>query len=350
MRRQKRITVKEVAKRADVSTATVSHVITGAVRVSPRLRSRVLRAIQKLDYHPNHVARSLKVKSTGMLGMIISDITNPFFAELVRGAEDTALAHNYLLMTFNSDDRVERERRMLSVLRTRRVDGVLLIVSSDADNTAHIENTLRAGIPVVCLDRLPPGIRIDSVMVDNVGGVRECVQHLLSLGHQRIGIITGPQTLSNARERLQGYKEALKIAGIKIEPGLIREGDFRVESGHQGARELLDQPNPPTALFVSNNRMVLGALEAVEDLGLSCPRDVALAAFDDLPWALALRPQLTSIAQPMYAIGQEGVQLLLRRIRGEEIRKKNPVEVRLKTELRIRESTAGQKVRLVSSK
>jgi len=333
-------TIKEIADRARVSIGTVSNVINGTAVVSIRRRERVLAAIRELDYHPNHVARSLKLRTTRMLGMVISDITNPFFPQLVRGAEDVALKHNYLLITFNTDDNLERERQVLSVLRQRRVDGVLLVVAPNAGNDSHIRDTLKSGVPTVCLDRLPAGIEIDSVTVDNVGGARTCVKHLIAMGHRGIAILTGPARLQTAAERLQGYKEALIEAGLPIDPGMIREGDFRVESGYHLGRELLAGAGRPTAVFVGNNMMSLGLLRAVGELGLHCPEDIAVAIFDDFPFADAFRPRLTAVAQPAYSIGYRGAELLIERIE-KKLVDPTPVRIRLSTELVIRESSAG---------
>jgi LacI family transcriptional regulator len=335
-------TIKEIAKRANVSIATVSNVITGAVRVSPALRERVQKAIEELDYHPNYVARSLKVRQTRLLGMIISDITNPFFPQLVRGAEDEAFRHNYLLITFNTDDRVDREKRVLSVLRSRRVDGVLLVVAPSATEATHLKNTVRAGVPIVCLDRIPPGVEVDSVTVDNRGGARKCIEHLISSGHRRIAVIAGPRALPNAAERLQGYREALSLAGLPFDPDLVFEGNFRVESGYQLGLRLLAAEPRPSAVFVCNDMMAMGMLRAAEEQGVECPRDLAVAVFDDLPFDFAFRPHLTAVSQPAYEVGRKGVELLLRRIEGLETAGER-IRICLETRLNLRESTLGFK-------
>ncbi len=334
-------TIREIAKRAGVSIATVSNVITGAVRVSPALRERVEQAVAELDYHPNDIARSLKMNRTRLLGMVISDITNPFFPQLVRGAEDAAVEHDYLLITFNSDDRVERERKIFSVLRSRRVDGVLLVVAPDQGDSSHLDNLLRSGIRIVCLDRLPTGVEVDSVSVDNRAAAKECVEHLFSVGRQRVAIVAGPSTLQTARERFEGYRLALTTAGVTFDPELVFEGDFRADSGYELGRRALSLADRPDALFVSNNTMAMGVLRAVEDLGLRCPEDVAIALFDDLPFLYAFRPHLTAVSQPAYLIGKKGVELLLDRIEG-RIDRPGPVHLTLKTELKIRESTTSR--------
>jgi LacI family transcriptional regulator len=336
-------TIKEVARRAKVSVGTVSNVVSASAPVSHNLRERVLKAIRELDYQPNHVARSLKVRQTHMLGMVISDITNPFFPQLVRGAEDAALRHNYLLVTFNTDDHLEREKQILTVLRTRRVDGILLVVSPNSSDLTHIRNTIAAGIPIVCLDRVPPGLPLDSVSTDNVRGAEMCVRHLLSLGHTRIGIITGVLELQTASDRLKGYENAVRESGLPIDRDLIREGDFRMEAGYRLGKGLLLSARPPSALFATNAMMGLGVVKATEELGLRCPEDVAIAMFDDLPLAEALRPHLTAVAQPAYAIGFQGTELLIERIEGKGAGKQ-PVSIHLEPELRVRESTLGHSV------
>jgi LacI family transcriptional regulator len=334
-------TIKDVAKEAGVSVGTVSHVLSGAAHVRPELRERVYETMARLDYHPNYVARSLKSKNTKTLGMVISDITNPFFPLVVRGAEDYALRHGYLLITFNTDDRVERERQVLSVLRSRRVDGVLLVVAPTPDgDVSHIRSIIEAGIPIVCLDRIPEGMTLDSVSVDNIKGAQVCVRHLLHQGHKRIGIITGSLTLQTARDRLEGYRLALREASIEPEPALIAEGDFRQTSGYRLTKNLLLQYRRPTAVFACNGMMTIGAIQALEETGLRCPEDVAIASFDDLPLADVFHPRLTAVAQPAYEIGQKGTEVLIERLQ-RKLTSRKRVNIQLEPELKIRESTAA---------
>jgi LacI family transcriptional regulator len=332
-------TIKEVARRAGVSVGTASNVISGAMPVSSEKRELVLRAIRDLGYQPSDVARSLKLRRTNMLGLVVSDITNPFFAQLVRGAEEAALAQGYLLLTFNTDDRIEREKQVLGVLRGRRVDGILLVVAPVSGEPSHIAETVAQGTPVVCLDRVPPGVAVDSVTVDNVKAARVCVEHLLEMRHQRVAILTGSLLLATARERLRGYKQALRAHHLSVDPNLIREGNFRTESGYQLASDLLSGPNRPTALFLSNGLMAIGALRAVTDLGLRCPEDVALATFDDLPLSEVLSPPLTSVAQPAYQIGYQGTQILFDRIKSKRL--DGVVNLRLHAQLKIRQSSSS---------
>ena len=333
-------TIKEIAARAGVSIGTVSNVISGSRRVSPSLKDRVSAAIRELDYCPNHVARSLKVKQTNMLGMIIPDITNPFFPEVMRGAEDASRQRRYLLVTANTDERVEREQNVVSVLRSHRVDGFLIAIAPGQGTMDHLRNASEAGTPIVFLDRAPPGIGLDSVTIDNVKGAQDGVRHLLRSGHRDIAIITGSLALEIGRARLAGYEAALNEAGIKIRRSLILEGDFREESGYRLGKEILVRQHRPTALFVCNGVMTLGVLQALDETGVRCPQDLAIATFDDLPFGRAFHPRLTCIAQPTYELGFKGASLLIDRIEGKH--SGGPVEIQLASELRIRESTTGR--------
>lgn len=329
-------TIKEVARRAGVSVGTVSNVLAGLKTVSPDLRRRVDRVIRDLDYRPNQVARSLKTRQTHTLGMVISDITNPFFPELVRGAEDAAAAQGFMLATFNTDDRVGREKQVLDILRARRVDGVLLVVALPREKTAHVQMLLESGMPIVCLDRHPRGLTVDSVTVDNAGGVREAILHLVAQGARRIAYLGGQRSFYIAADRLAGYRAALREAGIPLDANLVREGDFRRESGFRMGGELLDQK--PDAIFSANILMTLGVLDAMEKRGLSSPRDLLLATFDYLALMNAFHPRLTAVAQPSYRIGHEGARLLIERIQGQ---RSDPVQLVLPTTLEIGETTGA---------
>lgn len=333
-------TIVEVAKHAGVSIATVSNVIRGTRRVSPALQERVHTAIRELDYSPNEIARSLKVKQTRMLALVLPDITNPFFPEIIRGAEDTAFDRGYFLMTANTDEQIGRERRIVSALRSYRVDGILL-ASAPGKDSSHIRSIMQAGISVVCLDRTVAGITTDAVLLDNVRGARECVRHLIQGGHSRIGIIAGSLTLQTGIERLRGYEEALRESNIAIDQKLLLEGDFREESGYRLGKELLQRRVKPTAIFVCNGVMALGVLKAFEELGVRCPDDIALATFDDLAADHSFHPHLTVVVQPGYQMGARAATILMDRVEGKLAKK--PLVVRIVPTLTIRESTRPRK-------
>lgn len=330
-------TIVEVAKRASVSIATVSNVIRSTKRVSPELEERVRAAMAELDYSPNAVARGLKIKQTYMLGLVLPDITNPFFPGIIRGAEDTASDRGYFLVTANTDEQIGRERRTLSALRSYRADGILL-ASAPSTDVEHIQRTIASGVTVVFLDRPVAGVKADAVLLDNVRGARECVRHLLQLGHRRIAIITGPLTLENARERLLGYKDAIREYDVPFDPSLMLEGDYRMESGERMMRELLKRETGATAIFVCNGVMAVGALKAAEEGGVAFPRNMSIATFDDLTFDNSAHPHLTVVVQPSYEMGARAATLLLDRIEGRMTG--DPIVVRVVPTLIVRESTA----------
>jgi LacI family transcriptional regulator len=333
------VTIREVARQAKVSVGTVSNVLAGSASVRPELRRRVEDVMRALDYHPNQIARSLKTRQTKTLGMVISDITNPFFPQVVRGAEDAAILRGYLLITLNTDDSTERERRALSLLRAQKVDGLLLTVASGREDLTHVAQFRDSGLPIVCIDRSVPEIDLDLVSADNVHGARMCMQHLVSRGHRRIGFLGGSPGLQTAQQRLDGYEQTLRDAGQTVDPKLVRHGDFRLESGYRLSKQMLLEADPPTALFASNAMMGFGALKAIHELGLRCPEDVALAVFDEVPFGDVIQPRLTVVAQPAYEMGRVGTELLIARLEGRE---KSPVSIHLTLtpELLVRQSTA----------
>jgi LacI family transcriptional regulator len=307
-------TIKEVAREAGVSVGTVSNVLVGVKPVSPELLERVNRAIKKLKYRPDQIARSLKTKQTRTLAMVISDITNPFFPELVRGAEDAAREQGYMLATFNTDDQVEREQQVMRIIESRRVDGALLVVALPKGDLAHVQALVEMGVPVVCLDRKPPELAVDSVTVDNAGGVRAAVEHMIRRGARRIAYLGGDSRFYLAAERLAGYREALAAAGLAFDPSLVLEGDFRRESGLRQGRLLLEQQ--PDGLFAANILMTYGVIDAMAERGWTPPSPLRLATFDRPKLLPAFGPKLTAVEQPTYQIGYQGAQLLLERISG----------------------------------
>jgi LacI family transcriptional regulator len=333
-------TIVEVAKRARVSIATVSNVIRGTRRVSPALQERVKKAVRELDYSPNEIARSLKVKQTRMLALVLPDITNPFFPAIIRGAEDTAFERGYFLMTANTDEQIDRERRIMSALRSYRVDGILL-ASAPGKDSSHIRSMMQAGTSVVCLDRTVSDVKTDAVLLDNVHGGKECVRHLIQGGHSKIAIITGVLSLQTGLERLRGYEEALLESDIKLDRSLVMEGDFRYESGYRLGKELLKRRVKPTAIFVCNGVMTAGVLKAFEELGVRCPEDISLATFDDLAVDRSFHPHLTAVVQPGYEMGARAATILMDRVEGKLTNE--PFVVRIVPTLVVRESTRPRK-------
>lgn len=330
-------TIKEVANRAGVSIATVSRVLNDQPNVTAEARAKVMAAVQALDYRPSRVARCLRTKSTHVIGLIITDIQNLFYTSVTRGIEDVASRNGYSVILCNTDEDAERERLYLEVMHDENVAGIIL---ASATETGHDPKLLNGHIPVVALDRLITDAKVDTVLVDNVGGARKAVSHLLSLGHRRIGLIRGQQEITTSLERQAGYEQALKEYGLPIDPALIRRADFRqVADSRQQTLDLLASPERPTALFTANTLITLGTLMAIHEVGLRIPEDIALVSFDDIPWSTLLNPPLTAVPQPTYEIGTTAADMLLARIANPN---RPPTQVRLGLQLVIRESCGAR--------
>jgi DNA-binding LacI/PurR family transcriptional regulator len=332
-------TIKEVAAAAGVSIGTVSHVITGSVAVSSQLRARVQAAVKKLDYHPNHVARSLKTSRTHTLGIIVPDLTISFYPQVIRGAETAALKRGYALMAVNSTDSVERQKTLLSLLRSQQVEGILLVLAAAPTSLVEMSRLMEAGIPLVCLDRIPEKILVDSVSVEDTSAAEMGVDHLLSMGYRRIAITTGPLSLMNERQRLLGYEQSLKRAGIAVRGELIWQGNVRPEDvAALCCKHLRDLAKLPDAIFCTNGPTALGVLRALRDSGLKTPEDLGFVTFDELTVEDLFTPAITTIVQPAYEIGFRAAEILLTRIEQKESGGK-PVAIRLPAALKIRESS-----------
>jgi LacI family transcriptional regulator len=308
-----RVTIRDVAAIAEVSPATVSRVLNADERVAPELRMRVLAAVERLGYRPNSQARSLRTQATRVIGLIISDIQNPFFTSLVRGVEDVAQASGYSVVLANSDEDLGKEQQYLRVAAAEQMAGVIL--SPASSSRTRIGELVQEEIPVVTIDRRIAA-DVDSVAVDNVAGARQAVEHLLKTGASRVGVIAGPADVSTSADRIEGYHAALREAGIAVDPALLVRGDFRIDGGRRAAGRLLDLPARPDALFAANNLMLIGTLDAMAERGLSAPADVLLAGFDEMSWA-GFAPPLTLVEQPTYEIGRLATEMLMRRISGD---------------------------------
>lgn len=327
--------IEDVARQAGVSTATVSRVLSGKPYVSDDLRERVIGAVQELNYRPSRVARSLRVQRSSIVGLIVSDIQNPFFTAIVRAIEDVAYQHKYSVFLCNSDENTEKETMCVELMVAEHVAGVIL--SPTLGQSDIYRQLAEAGVPAVAIDRRVTNVDIDSVLVDNVSAACDVVRHLLEMGHRRIGAIIGTPVSSTGEERLRGYVDALHSSGLPVEPELIRTGMPRIATGHEFTHELLSLRNPPTALFTGNNLLTIGALSAVHERGLHIPEDIALAAFDEMDWTAFVRPALTVVAQPTYDLGRTAVELLLQRMEDPD---RPYQEVVLPATVHIRESTS----------
>jgi LacI family transcriptional regulator len=308
-------TIREVAELARVSPATVSRVLNGST-VDPVLAARVRVVVEQLNYRPSNAARSLRTRRTRVWGLVISDIRNPFFTEVVRGIEDTAQKAGYALVLCNADEQLEKERAYIDLVVDERVAGVILSPASPRET--NLAPLLAHGIPVVALDRTVEQTPVDTVVVDNVAGAREGVQHLYDAGFRRIACITGPAWTTTGSERLAGYLSALESRGVERDESLILTTDYMEEGGAAAMRELLALANPPDALLVANSVMTIGAMRVARDAGTIIPDDLGLVSFDDAPWMSLTAPPVTAVAQPTYAIGCEAARLLIARIDGDQ--------------------------------
>ncbi len=308
-------TLQDIATRAGVSIATASHVISNKKPVSSKLRERVLKAVRELDYQPNAAARTLRTSRSSTVGIVIPDISDPFFPSLVRGAED-ALGHGgYTLLIGNSDNDLRKEEDYLRTFREQQVDGMIVVASAEnAPEFLRRQNFEQC--PIVFADRAYVDLSADLIEADNVGGSTLAVTHLIQTGYRHIAIITGPLKLANARERLDGYYKALHVAGIQREPKYVCEGDFGAASARRLTEALLQLPEPPDAIFATNAQMTLGAFQAMQDFGVECPRQMGLLSFDEQEWFDAVKPRISRLAHLGYEIGAGSAELLLKRIRG----------------------------------
>lgn len=311
------VTAQDVARRAGVSTSTVSHVLNGTRVVSDDLRERVLRAFDELDYEPNAVARSLKIKRSNTIGLIISDISNVFFTAIARGVEDVAQESGYALILCNSDDDASKEAEYLRLLRARRVDG--LVIAPAGDRHDALVRLVQSQFPLVLVDRDVPGLDASTVTIDNESAAFAAVNHLIGLGHRRIAMVASwPRFIPN-QARVAGYRRALEEAGIPEDRGLFAPVAGRSEEARLAAAGLLDLDPRPTAFFASTNQMTMGTIAAIYDHGLNIPDDIALVGFDDVAWASVLHPRLTTVAQPTYELGRTAAQLLLTLIKDDPL-------------------------------
>lgn len=309
-------TIRDVARLAGVAPITVSRVINNTSYISPETRERVQTAIDTLHYVPNSISRSLRTKKTNMLAMLVSDITNPFWTTVTRGAEDASSHHGLNIILCNTDEKQDKFADYVTVLLQRQIDGFLL--APTGDDRASIARIEKQGVPYVLIDRVLPNVHADSVRSDSVTGAYLLTKHLIALGHRRIAIITAPTVVSTGRERLEGYLMALEEAGIAPDERLIHHGGYQHETGyHATCAALRSAATQPTALFAGNNFIATGVLKALDEHGLRVPEDMSVVSFDDLPYGFYRKPFITVAVQEPYALGYEAANLLIQRVNGD---------------------------------
>lgn len=306
----------DVARLAGVSASTVSHVLNGTRKVNDETRIRVEEAIEKTGYRRNVVARALAAGRTNTVGLSISALTNPYFGSLVHAVERALSDAGYVLIVGDSHDEAESEKRVVDSLLGRKVDGMIVAPAAGSEQVS-LPEIARAGTPLVLIDR---GADIDSDQVgpENFASARALTEHLLDIGHRRIAVVRGLAGISSTTERFDGYAAALADRGIEIDPALIVDGESNTEAAERGVRALMSGTNRPTALVSMNNAMTIGTLKAVRRLDLTIPGDVAFVCYDDFEWSDLFEPKLTAAAQDVETIGATAVELLLRRIQGDD--------------------------------
>jgi DNA-binding LacI/PurR family transcriptional regulator len=339
-RAKRHVTIREVAKAARASVSTVSAALNNSDYVSADMRGRIEDAIKALRYRPNDLARGLRLQRTHSIAIVVPDLSNNFYIELVRGAKDYSASANYTVVIGDSRDSWEEERNYLDSFHRRRVDGIVRIPA--VNSASGKARSILGNLPVVYADRYPM-VRdpyIGRVGVDNVRAAESATRYLLSLGHRHIGVITGDASSGTSVDRLRGFTETIRSAKIRPDRSLIHTGHNDMESGHFHAMQLLTGAQRPTAIFCTNNMMALGALAAIQEIGLACPEDISLLGFDDFYWATLLRPRLTVVRQPAREIGMLAARILIDHIEG---RTSVPSPALLDTQLIVRDSCCPPK-------
>jgi len=332
-----RPTIRDVAKRAGVSIATVSNVVNGTRFVSNELRQRVRAAVKELGYRPSAVGRSLRKGQTYSIGVVLPDPRNQFFQIVAEGIEEQADLHRHSIWYCNSRDEPSRERSCIASMAARGVEGIVIAPSPGGRDA--VRPFVEAGLPVVLVVRQIERFDVDQVFADSVQGAYEGTRHLVELGHRRIGLLTGLREIQTFKERLFGYQKALLDHSIPFDPALVVDAYSHVEEGCAAATDLL-QRTDATALFATNFPMTLGALRAIGDLERDCPREVSLLGFDDLDCAQVVRPHLSVVDQKPYEIGHMAASMLFERIAARGKRQSEARMVKITPELVLRDSTA----------
>ncbi|MDK2991443.1 MAG: LacI family transcriptional regulator [Clostridiales bacterium] len=327
-------TIKDVAKLAGVSTATVSRVLNGE-NVKEENRRRVEEAVKRLNYSTNTLARALKTNKTMTVGVIVPDLSNVFFTTIAKGIEKALHPYGYSIMVCDSDESIEGEREKIAFLKDKFVDGIIIIPVGDQQ--PYLKRIQDDGTPIVLVDRFIEDIQADAILVDNINGAYDAVEHLIVNGHRRIGLISGPQHIFVGKERLIGYERAYTDYQLNIDAEIIRYGDLHIESGYKLMNELLDLPSPPTAIFAANYYMSIGAIMAANERHINIPEELSFIGFDDMELTKVIKPPLTVVVQPMDKMGQAAAELIYKRMMRDNSGP-FPTILRLKTQLIKRES------------
>ncbi|MCB1379159.1 MAG: LacI family DNA-binding transcriptional regulator [Alphaproteobacteria bacterium] len=310
-------TMKDVARLAGVSIATVSAALSGKNYVSPTLNERVRAAVDELGYAPNAMASGLKRGRSTLIGLIVPDITNPFFTEMVHVVQREARAEGLTVILGVSDDDARQEAELVRLMRSHQAAGTIISPCGSDDDTRRLAE-VGGRMPIVAIDNVADGMGFDMVVIDNRQAARLAVDHIVTLGHRHIAAVTGPRHRHVSRERLFGFESAMDGHGLSINPDHVVQGEFHVSKAFDAGMALLKAPDPPTAIFVANNQMLIGMLQALAQAGMSVPDDMSVASIDDFPWAAAVTPALTTVTQPVVDMARIGLERLRLRIDGED--------------------------------
>ncbi|MBZ9782115.1 LacI family transcriptional regulator [Pseudomonas sp. REP124] len=329
--------IREVARLAGVSVATVSRTLKSPERVLPETRDKVNAAVEQAGYRPNLMAVQFRSRRTGNLVILVPTIANTFFARVISGAQQAAQTAGYRVLLCDTQGREDIEREFAELVHNHQADGVIQLRAFDpfAEPCHNLEPA-----PIVNACEVIQGGRHPTISLDNRAAAKAMTEHLIGLGHRRIGLIKGPKSSPLTRDRVAGYQDALQAAGITCDPALICHGDFTLQAGHDGAAALLALSERPTALFCENDEMAIGALKRIKEQGLRVPEDISLVGFDDIPFAAYCDPPLTTIAQPAEVFGQKAVEMLIALIEKKPLAERHVV---LPFELALRGSTAAVK-------
>ena len=318
------VTIKDVASEAGVSEATVSRVVNRTARVADQTKQKVKQAIEKLDYSPNANARHLRRNETKLIGLVIPDIWNPFFGGIVKGVEDLARQNDYNVVLFNTSGLFEREKKCVNILKDRRVDGMIYMGKNYDQQRSKL--LASCDFPIVVISREEDRIKYPTVNIDNYQAAYDMTKHLIKSGSHKIAFIKGPKKDTTAGlKRAKGYKQALLDNSLEFRSDLLIEGDFTLESGYTGVEKIFDNGLVPDAVFAANDEMAVGAMRKIKAEGYRIPEDIAVAGFDNISLVDYVEPRLTTVAQPIYELGQAGIGALLKLIKGKKLDSNNIV-------------------------
>ncbi|WP_407267820.1 LacI family DNA-binding transcriptional regulator [Radiobacillus sp. PE A8.2] len=328
------VRIIDVAQKANVSTATVSRVLANSSIVKEETKKKVLKAIKELNYQPNVLARQLRTLEAKTIIVVVPDISNPFFSNVLRGIESVAKEKEYLVLLVDADNDVEQESKCLNILRQKKADGMILLT---AKMDANMLERMAEEYPIVVACEYFEGSNIPTVSVDNISGARKATEFLINHGHKRIGTISGPLDSVLGQDRLKGFCQAMTIYNLSVDPILIQKGDFSYESGLKLTKDLLALNQPPTGIFAANDEMAFGAINSIKSIGLNVPNDISVVGFDDIKFSSIFEPSLTTISQPAFEIGINAMTTLLNIINNKDLKERQMV---LSGKLRVRNSCA----------